>query len=52
MNSTISLKKLKANAKLEKLIMEGAPYEKIVKQSRILDKYIAKQMLQINKIRS
>lgn len=27
MNSTISLKKLKANAKLEKLIMEGAPYE-------------------------
>lgn len=52
MNSSISLKTLKANAKLEKLILENAPYEVIVKQSQKLDKYIIKQMLQINKIRS
>lgn len=49
MNSTISLKKLKANAKLEKLIMEGADYEKIVKQSKILDNYIQIQFEQMNK---
>lgn len=49
MNSSISLKKLKANAKLEKLIMENAPYEKIVRQSQILDKYVQIQLEQMNK---
>lgn len=49
MNSSISLKKLKANAKLEKLILENAPYEVIVKQSQKLDKYIQMQFNKINK---
>ena len=40
MDSSIALKKLKANAKLEKLIRENAPKEKILKQSKLLDTYI------------
>lgn len=40
MDSKIALKKLKANAKLEKLIRENARKEKILKQSKLLDIYI------------
>jgi len=37
-------------AKLEKLIENDAPYEKILKQSQVLDRYIMIQMKYINKI--
>lgn len=37
-------------AKLEKLIENDAPYEKILKQSQKLDRYIIIQMKYINKI--
>ena len=49
MDSKIALKKLKANAKLEKLIRENAPKEKILKQSKLLDTYIEIQFKQMNK---
>jgi hypothetical protein len=49
MDSSIALKKLRANAKLEKLIIENAPKEKILKQSKLLDKYIDIQFKQMNK---
>lgn len=48
MDSSISLKKLKLTAKLEKLILEGAPYEKIVRQSKLLDNYVKIQFKQMN----
>ena len=48
-DSSMSLKKLKITAKLEKLILEGAPYEKIVRQSKILDNYVQMQFKQMNK---
>lgn len=41
---------MKNTAKLEKLIETNAPYEKIIKQSKKLDKYIMIQMKYINKI--
>lgn len=40
---------LKNATKLEKLIENNAPYEKILKQSQKLDKYIIIQMKNINK---
>jgi hypothetical protein len=40
---------MKNTAKLEKLIKTNAPYEKILKQSQKLDKYIMLQMNCINK---
>jgi hypothetical protein len=49
MDSSIALKKLRANAKLEKLIIDNAPKEKILKQSKLLDKYIDIQFKQMNK---
>lgn len=49
MNSTLSLRKLKANAKLEKLILKNAPYEEILRQSQKLDMYIQMQFKQVNK---
>lgn len=49
MDSSMSLKKLKLTAKLEKLILEGAPYEKIIKQNKILDNYVQMQFKQMNK---
>lgn len=49
MNSTISLKKLKLTAKLEKLMLGNAPYEEIVRQSKILDNYVQIQFKQMNK---
>lgn len=52
MDSKTILLILKNKAKLSKMIEEKKPYEKIVKQSQRLDKYIMKQMKSINKIRS
>ncbi len=49
MNSVISLKKLKANAKLEKLILGNADCEEIINESKILDKYVQVQFEQIYK---
>ncbi|MBO5005654.1 MAG: hypothetical protein J6D03_10645 [Clostridia bacterium] len=42
---------LKNTAKLETLINSNAPYEKILKQSKKLDKYIMLRMNGINKTR-
>lgn len=50
MDSKVSLLVLKNTAKLEKLISENASYEKILKQSKKLDKYILLEMQYINKI--
>ena len=41
---------LKNEAKLEKLIASNAPYDKIVRQSQTLDKYVMIQMKFMNKI--
>lgn len=41
---------LKHRAKLHKLINEDAPYEQILHQSQILDKYVTMQLLSMNKI--
>lgn len=49
MDSRIALKKLKANARLEKLIRENAPAEKILNQSKLVDIYVQIQFKQINK---
>lgn len=40
----ISLLRLKHTAKLEKLIKQNADYNKILKESRIVDKYIVIEM--------
>lgn len=40
---------LRNQAKLEKLINENAPYDKILKQSKRLDKYINMKMEYMNK---
>jgi len=50
MDSKYSLLILRNKAKLYKLISENAPYEKILHQSRILDKYLIKQLYAINRI--
>lgn len=50
MDSKIVYLIMKNTAKLEKLIETNAPYEKIIKQSQKLDKYIMIQMKHINKI--
>lgn len=42
---------MKNTAKLERLIETNAPYEKILKQSKKLDKYIVLQMKYINSTR-
>lgn len=43
------LLRLKDIAKLEALIIQGANYDKILKQSQKIDKYIIEEMLLINK---
>lgn len=48
MNSSIILKKLKVSARLEKLITQNASKESILKQSKIVDKYISIQLRQMN----
>ena len=50
MDFKLSLLILKNKAKLKKLIEDDAPYEKILMRSKILDKYIVKQMKEINRI--
>jgi len=50
MDSKICLLVLKNTAKLEKLILENASYEKILEQNKKLDKYILIEMKYINKI--
>lgn len=50
MNSRIPYLILKNSAKLEKLIEGDAPYEKILKQSQKLDKYIIIYMKDLNNI--
>lgn len=41
---------LKNSAKLKNLIESKAPYEKVLKQSKILDKYIVIKMKCINEL--
>ena len=48
MNSRIVYLILRNSAKLKKLIESDAPYEKILRQSRRLDKYIVVAMKSIN----
>ncbi len=43
-----TLKRLKGTAKLETLIAQGADYNKILKQSQQIDKYIIEEMIRIN----
>ncbi len=43
----ITLLRLKHTAKLEKLIKQNADYNKILKESRIVDKYIVIEMRNI-----
>ena len=50
MNSRIPYLILKNSARLEKLIESDAPYEKILKQSQKLDKYIIIYMKDLNNI--
>lgn len=44
-----TLKRLKHTAKLESLIAQEADYDKILKQSQRIDKYIVDEMIRINK---
>ena len=48
MDSKFIYSLMKQTAKLEKLIENNAPYEKILKQSKIVDKYIFIKMQYIN----
>ena len=50
MDSKIIYLILKHTAKLEKLIESDAPYDKIIRESKRLDKYIMIKMNVINKI--
>jgi len=43
-----TLKRLKHTAKLESLIAQEADYNKILKQSQRIDKYIVEEMIRIN----
>lgn len=44
MNFRTNLLIIKNKAKLNKMIAQEAPYDKILKQSKLLDKYIIEQM--------
>lgn len=50
MNQT--LKRLKHTAKLESLITHEADYDKILKKSQQIDKYIVEEMRRINNKRN
>lgn len=52
MDSKIMLLIYKNKAKLSKMIEQNAPYDKILRQSRKLDKYIIIAMKCINEKRS
>ena len=41
---------LRTRAKLEKLIMEGANKKKILRQEKLLEKYLLEQFKSMNKI--
>lgn len=43
-----TLKRLKYTAKLESLIAQEADYDKILKKSQQIDKYIVDEMIRIN----
>ena len=43
-----TLKRLKHTAKLEALILNGADYDTVLRQSKKIDKYIVEEMLRIN----
>ena len=47
-----TLKRLKYTAKLESLIAQKADYDKILKKSQEIDKYIVEEMLRINNKRN
>ena len=49
MDSRINLLISKNSAQLDELIRQNAPYEKILKQSKKLDKFIVIAMKDINK---
>ena len=49
MDSRINLLISKNSARLNELIRQNAPYEKILKQSKKLDKFIVIAMKDINK---
>lgn len=51
MDAKIHLLTLKNTVKLEKLIRENAPYDQILKESQLLDKYLFMEMKYINKIK-
>ncbi len=48
MDYRLNLLVIKNKARLEKLIRENAPYDKVLKQSKRLDKLIVQQMKEIN----
>lgn len=50
MDSKIIYLILKNTARLEKLVEQNAPYERILRQSKKLDYYLNIQMKHINKI--
>ena len=52
MNKKIKLLIEKNRNKLEKMIERKQPYEKILKQSQLLDKYILLTLNDINKLES
>lgn len=43
-----TLRRLKHTAKLESLIAQEADYDKILRQSQRIDKYIVDEMIRIN----
>ena len=47
-----TLKRLKDTAKLESLITQDADYDKILKKSQQIDKYIVDEMIRINNKRN
>lgn len=47
-----TLKRLKHTAKLESLIAQEADYDKILKKSQQIDKYIVDEMIRINNKRN
>ena len=49
MNTNINNAIQKNKNILTKMVEQNAPYEKILKQSKLLDKYIFEQMIKINK---
>lgn len=51
MDSRLNLLISKNSARLDELIRQNAPYEKILKQSKKLDKFIVMAMKDINNLK-